>query len=81
MPCTALQLDQPVIFDANVNYYEIWGDYDIPHTRPTDEQRRAALELTELADHVVADSSYTIDVPAAAPRQRCAPPCDGRRWR
>jgi glycosyltransferase involved in cell wall biosynthesis len=50
-----------VVFDANVNYYEVWGDYDIPGTKPTVEQQRAAVELTELADHVVADSSYLLE--------------------
>lgn len=50
-----------VVFDANVNYYEIWGEYDIPGTRPTPEQQRAATELTLLADHVVADSSYLLE--------------------
>jgi glycosyltransferase involved in cell wall biosynthesis len=47
-----------VIFDANVNYYELWGDYFIPGTRPTDEQRRDAERMTAIADLVVADSSY-----------------------
>jgi glycosyltransferase involved in cell wall biosynthesis len=47
-----------VVFDANVNYYEIWGDYDIPGTRPTPEQQRDAVAMTELADWVVSDSSY-----------------------
>src|SRR5439155_12149154 len=50
-----------VVFDANVNYYEIWGDYDIPDTKPTVTQQRAAVELTALADHVVADSSYLLE--------------------
>jgi len=50
-----------VVFDANVNYYEIWGDYEVPGTKPTAEQRSAAIEMTELADHVVADSSYIHD--------------------
>ena len=27
------------VFDANVNYYEIWGDYELPNTQPTEEQR------------------------------------------
>lgn len=47
-----------VIFDANVNYYEVWGEYDIPDTRPTDQQQRDAIAMTKLADWVVADSSY-----------------------
>jgi glycosyltransferase involved in cell wall biosynthesis len=51
-----------VVFDANVNYYEIWGDYDLPNTRPTDEQQVDALAMTQLADWVVADSSYLLQV-------------------
>jgi len=47
-----------IIFDANVNYYEEWGDFSIPGTRPTDEQRRSAVAMTQLADAVIADSSY-----------------------
>jgi glycosyltransferase involved in cell wall biosynthesis len=47
-----------VVFDANVNYYEIWGDYVIPGTKPTEQQRRDAVWMTERADWVVADSSY-----------------------
>jgi glycosyltransferase involved in cell wall biosynthesis len=47
-----------VIFDANVNYYRIWGDYFVPGTRPTAEQQRDAIAMTTLADWVVADSSY-----------------------
>ena len=52
------------VFDANVNYYEIWGDYELPNTRPTEEQRAAAVEMTEHADAVVADSSYIRDIVA-----------------
>lgn len=51
-----------VVFDANVNYYEIWGEYDVPGTRPTEEQRAAAIEMTALADWVVADSQYLLSV-------------------
>jgi glycosyltransferase involved in cell wall biosynthesis len=50
------------VFDANVNYYEIWGDYDLPNTQPTEEQRAAAIEMTERADAVVADSSYICEI-------------------
>lgn len=46
------------IFDANVNYYKIWGDYFIPGTRPTDEEQHDAIWMTRHADWVVADSSY-----------------------
>ena len=51
-----------VVFDANVNYYEIWGDYEVPGTKPTPEQRDQAIAMTRLADWVVADSTYLLDV-------------------
>jgi glycosyltransferase involved in cell wall biosynthesis len=51
-----------VVFDANVNYYEVWGDYDLPGTEPTAEQQRYAREMTSAADAVVADSSAILDV-------------------
>ena len=47
-----------VVFDANVNYYEIWGDYFIPGTEPTGRQREHAIAMTASADWVVADSRY-----------------------
>lgn len=48
-----------VIFDINVNYYERWGDYSRdPRTMPTDEQMGNCKTMTELADLVVARSSY-----------------------
>ena len=51
-----------VVFDANVNYYEIWGDYELPNTRPTEEQQHDAVAMTQLADWVVADSSHLLGV-------------------
>ena len=51
-----------VVFDANVNYYEIWGEYELPKTRPTEQQRQDAIEMTTAADWVVADSSYLLRV-------------------
>jgi glycosyltransferase involved in cell wall biosynthesis len=51
-----------VVFDANVNYYDVWGEYDIIDTRPTEEQQRQAAAMTTLADWVVADSSYLLGV-------------------
>jgi glycosyltransferase involved in cell wall biosynthesis len=51
-----------VVFDANVNYYEVWGEYEVPGTRPTPDQQRGATALTRLADWVVADSSYLLTV-------------------
>ena len=47
-----------VIFDANVNYYEIWGTYDVEGTRPTTQQQKDAIWMTKNADLVVADSTY-----------------------
>ena len=51
-----------VVFDANVNYYAIWGDYFVPGTQPTEQQQRDAIRMTTGADWVVADSSYLGDV-------------------
>ncbi|MDX6478869.1 MAG: hypothetical protein QOG29_1456 [Gaiellaceae bacterium] len=56
------QAGAKTVFDANVNYYEVWGDYHLPNTEPTDEQRAAAVEMTKQADAVVADSTYILDV-------------------
>ncbi len=58
-----------VIFDANVNYYDIWGEYDIADTRPTPTQQQDAIAMTRDADHVVADSSYLADM--ARPHNPC----------
>jgi glycosyltransferase involved in cell wall biosynthesis len=51
-----------VIFDANVNFYEIWGDYFVPETCPTGEQQRDAIWMTSHADWVVADSNYIAEI-------------------
>jgi len=51
-----------VIFDANVNYYDIEGDYFIPGTKPTAQQQQDARKITALADWVVADSSNIAEV-------------------
>ena len=51
-----------VVFDANVNYYEVWGDYDVPGTKPTERQLDQAMTMTTLADWVVADSTYLLDL-------------------
>jgi glycosyltransferase involved in cell wall biosynthesis len=53
-----------VVFDANVNYYEVDGDYDVPGTQPTPEQQRQAIAMTSLADLVVADSTFILSVAA-----------------
>jgi len=46
-----------VIFDANVNYYEIWGKFDTFSNQPTLEQKKDAIQMTSLADLCVGDSS------------------------
>lgn len=51
-----------VVFDANVNYYETWGDYFIPGTQPTPEQQRDAVRMTRGADWVIADSTFIANV-------------------
>ncbi|OGS36743.1 MAG: hypothetical protein A2293_06840 [Elusimicrobia bacterium RIFOXYB2_FULL_49_7] len=51
-----------IIFDANVNYYKVWGDFPVPHTRPTLEQQQNAVWLTQNSDNVVADSSYIASI-------------------
>lgn len=51
-----------VVFDANVNYYETWGDYFIPGTQPTAEQQRDAIRMTRGADWVIADSTFIAGV-------------------
>lgn len=51
-----------IIFDANVNYYEVWGEYDIEDTRPTATQQEDAIAMTRAANHVVADSSYIASI-------------------
>jgi glycosyltransferase involved in cell wall biosynthesis len=58
----ARALGARVVFDANVNYYEIWGDYDLPGTRPTEDQQRDATTMTAQADAVVADSTYLLEI-------------------
>jgi glycosyltransferase involved in cell wall biosynthesis len=51
-----------VVFDANVNYYEVWGEYDLPATEPTPQQQVDAVAMTRAADAVVADSTYILDL-------------------
>ena len=51
-----------VVFDANVNYYDVWGEYDVPRTKPTPEQQRDAEAMTRGADAVVADSTYILAI-------------------
>jgi hypothetical protein len=63
-----------VIFDCNINYLEIWGDYFIPGTKPTPEQQRFAQELVRTVDYVIADSTYLKNVIVEYnPRVICIP--------
>jgi glycosyltransferase involved in cell wall biosynthesis len=63
-----------VIFDANVNYYETWGDYFIPGTQPKPQEQQDAIRMTKMADWVVADSTNLGAVIARFnPRMRCIP--------
>ncbi|MDH3467416.1 MAG: glycosyltransferase [Gammaproteobacteria bacterium] len=50
--------DVPAIFDANVNYYELGGEEYYRDMLPTERQKRQAIEMTEQASAVVADSQY-----------------------
>lgn len=50
-----------LIFDANVNYYSVWGDFPVPRTRPSKRQQENAIVLTTAAAGVVADSSFIAD--------------------
>jgi len=47
-----------MVFDANVNYYSVWGDFPVPGTCPTQRQQENAIALTSIAAGVVADSSF-----------------------
>ena len=51
-----------VVFDANVNYYDVDGDYEVPGTEPTPDQQRQAIAMTTLADLVIADSTFLLGV-------------------
>jgi glycosyltransferase involved in cell wall biosynthesis len=46
-----------LIYDANVNYWDVWGEYDQSSPCPTDEQQRVATWFAEYVDAVVASSS------------------------
>ena len=51
-----------VLFDANVNYYEIWGKFHYDGMSPTEQQRLNAIEITRSADAVIADSTFLENV-------------------
>lgn len=52
----------PSIFDANVNYYEIWGKEYYSDMLPTRQQQRDAIEMTQSADGVIADSKFLSNI-------------------
>ncbi len=58
------ELGGKVIFDANVNYYEMEGEFigDGAKFKPTPQQQESAIFMTENADCVIADSTYLYEV-------------------
>ena len=53
-----LDREKPVIFDANVNYYDSIGVSHYDGMLPTETQCRDAVSITEQASGVIADSKY-----------------------
>lgn len=51
-----------LVYDANVNYWEVWGEYDAASPKPTLSQQQGALYLTKAANLVVADSCYLAQI-------------------
>ena len=56
-----LKSGKPVIFDANVNYYEINGVEHYDGMLPKVDQKKAAVAMTEVASAVIADSELIAD--------------------
>lgn len=54
----ALAAGKPVLFDANVNYYDREGTYYYEGMAPTDQQRHNAESMTRQCTAVIADSSF-----------------------
>lgn len=46
-----------VIFDANVNYYELWGNFDQFSNKTTKKQQENAIKMTSMVDCCVGDST------------------------
>ena len=55
------QKNHPVIFDANVNYYQIEGQEYYEGMLPSEKQKEDAIRITESVDGVIADSEYLKD--------------------
>jgi len=51
-----------VVFDANVNYYQNWGESYYSGMLPTGSQTRDAISMTAEADGVIADSEFLASV-------------------
>ena len=58
-----------VVFDANVNYYEVWGEYAPRPSRPPSSAATRS-EMTRLADWVVADSELSPPESSASTAER-----------
>jgi glycosyltransferase involved in cell wall biosynthesis len=52
----------PVLFDANVNYYQINGKEYYEGMLPSGQQKEAAIRITETVDAVIADSEFLRDI-------------------
>jgi glycosyltransferase involved in cell wall biosynthesis len=63
-----------IIYDANVNYWEVWGNFDERNSKPTLFQQQSAIAITKLADCIVASSSYLAGIACKYhPRVECIP--------
>lgn len=51
-----------VIYDANVNYWEVWGKYSQASPKPTPEQQENTILISNIADLIVADSTYLANI-------------------
>jgi glycosyltransferase involved in cell wall biosynthesis len=50
-----------VVFDVNVNYYDVGGETYYENMLPTTRQQEEAQRMTRIADAVIADSEYLRD--------------------
>lgn len=56
------RLKRPVIFDANVNYYQIEGKEYYQGMLPSEKQKKDAVEITSNVDGVIADSEFLREI-------------------
>lgn len=78
-----------IVFDANVNHYDVQGFSHYQDMLPTREQQDAAISMTIQSDAVIADSPYLQEkVAPLNPRVSWIPDCvemsqvpDYERWR